>query len=60
MSVLEKEDKNRDAAFAKVLHGKSAQARGGISAMRNKNKDAQQLAVDEYFKVGDTAPSVIC
>jgi sterol 24-C-methyltransferase len=51
MTTLEKEDKERDAQFNKALHGKSAQARGGISAMRNKNKDAQQLAVDEYFKV---------
>ena len=51
MSVLEKEDKERDAAFAKILHGQSAQARGGISAMRNKNQAAQKEAVDEYFKV---------
>jgi sterol 24-C-methyltransferase len=53
MSVLEREDKERDAAFAKALHGKSAQARGGISAMRAKGKDAQALAVEEYFKVRD-------
>lgn len=51
MTALEKEDKERDAQFNKALHGKSAQARGGISAMRSKNKDAQALAIDEYFKV---------
>ena len=52
MSTLEREDKERDAAFNKILHGKSAQARGGISAMRSKDKAAQQEALSEYFKVG--------
>jgi hypothetical protein len=52
ISTLEKEDKERDAAFNKILHGKSAQARGGISAMRSKDKAAQQEALSEYFKVG--------
>lgn len=51
MSVLEREDKERDAAFAKALHGKSAQSRGGLSAMRAKGADAQQEALSEYFKV---------
>jgi sterol 24-C-methyltransferase len=50
---LEQEDKARDAAFAKALHGKSAQERGGFMAMRKKDKDAQKLAVDEYFKHWD-------
>lgn len=52
MTALEKEDKERDAAFNKILHGKSAQARGGIAAMRSKDKAAQEEAVSEYFKVG--------
>jgi hypothetical protein len=52
MSALEREDKERDAAFNKILHGKSAQARGGIAAMRSKDKAAQEEALSEYFKVG--------
>ena len=47
---LEREDHKRDADFNKALHGKSAQTRGGISAMLSKNKDAKKAAVDEYFK----------
>lgn len=51
--ILEKEDKERDAAFNKVLHGKSATAQGGFMAMRNKDARAQKEAVDEYFKHWD-------
>ena len=51
--ALEQEDHARDAAFAKVLHGKSAQGRGGISAMLGKDKEAQKAAVEEYFKHWD-------
>lgn len=47
---LEHEDHQRDAAFNKALHGKSAEAAGGIKAMFAKDKEAKQLAVDEYFK----------
>jgi sterol 24-C-methyltransferase len=47
---LEKEDHRRDADFAKAMHGKSAQASGGIAAMFSKDKSAKQLALDEYFK----------
>jgi sterol 24-C-methyltransferase len=47
---LEREDKERDAAFNKALHGKSALAKGGIAAMFSKDKAAKKLAVDEYFK----------
>lgn len=50
---LEAEDHQRDAAFNKALHGKSAEARGGLSAMRNKDATAQKAAVDEYFKHWD-------
>lgn len=53
MHILEKEDKERDAAFNKSLHGKSAEARGGMFAMRNKDAAAQKAAVDEYFKHWD-------
>lgn len=50
---LEAEDHQRDAAFNKALHGNSAQARGGLAAMRNKDAKAQKAAVDEYFKHWD-------
>lgn len=51
--ILEKEDKARDAAFNKSLHGKSAEVRGGFAAMRSKDAAAQKAAVDEYFKHWD-------
>lgn len=50
---LEKQDRERDAAFNKAMHGKSAQATGGIRAMFSKGSDAKQAAVDEYFKHWD-------
>lgn len=53
MSKLEREDHSRDAAFNKAMHGKSAQARGGIAAMFSKGSDAKKAAVDEYFKHWD-------
>lgn len=49
-SNLEREDHKRDADFNKAMHGKSSQARGGISAMFSKGSDAKKAAVDEYFK----------
>jgi hypothetical protein len=51
--TLEAEDHARDAAFAKALHGASAEARGGLLAMRKKDQAAQKAAVDEYFKHWD-------
>ena len=50
---LEKEDKLRDAAFNKSLHGASSEARGGFMAMRTKDAASQKAAVDEYFKHWD-------
>ncbi len=47
---LEAEDHQRDADFNKALHGKSALAKGGMSAMFTKDREAKKLAVDEYFK----------
>jgi sterol 24-C-methyltransferase len=52
-SNLEREDHSRDADFNKAMHGKSAQARGGIAAMFSKGSDAKKAAVDEYFKHWD-------
>ncbi|KAG9541165.1 putative tocopherol O-methyltransferase, partial [Aureobasidium melanogenum] len=50
---LEQEDHSRDAAFNKVMHGTSAQKRGGFAAMLSKGADGQKAAVDEYFKHWD-------
>ncbi|KAI5778916.1 S-adenosyl-L-methionine-dependent methyltransferase [Geopyxis carbonaria] len=50
---LEAEDHTRDAAFAKAMHGKTAEERAGFMAMMNKDKSAQKAAVDEYFKYWD-------
>lgn len=55
--ALEKEDKARDAAFNKALHGNSAKAKGGIAAMFSKGSDAKKAAVDEYFKHWDNKPA---
>ena len=52
-AALEQEDHSRDAAFNKAMHGNSAKARGGMTAMLQKDKAAQQAAVDEYFKHWD-------
>lgn len=52
-SNLEREDHNRDAAFNKAMHGTSAKATGGISAMLRKNTTAQKVASEEYFKHWD-------
>lgn len=52
-ATLEREDLARDAAFNKVLHGKSAKAEGGLAAMRKKDTAAQKVAMDEYFKHWD-------
>ena len=51
--ALETEDHSRDAAFNKVLHGKSAEERAGFMAMLKKDPNAQKAAVDEYFKHWD-------
>jgi sterol 24-C-methyltransferase len=51
--ALEKEDHTRDAEFAKAMHGKSAEVKGGMRAMLQKDRAAQQAAVDEYFKHWD-------
>jgi sterol 24-C-methyltransferase len=51
--ALEQEDHTRDAEFNKAMHGKSATTRGGMAAMLQKDRGAQQAAVDEYFKHWD-------
>jgi sterol 24-C-methyltransferase len=53
ISPLEKEDHARDASFNKILHGTSAEKRGGMMAMMKKDALSQKAAVDEYFKHWD-------
>ena len=51
--ALETEDHSRDAAFNKILHGKSAEERAGFMSMIKKDPKAQKAAVEEYFKHWD-------
>ncbi|ORY67505.1 sterol 24-C-methyltransferase [Pseudomassariella vexata] len=53
MANLEAQDKIRDAAFNKAMHGDSSAAKGGFTAMLKKDSSAQKAAVDEYFKHWD-------
>ena len=50
---LEPQDLQRDAAFKQALHGKTGQDTNSFMNMMRKDKDAQKLAVDEYFKHWD-------
>lgn len=52
-SKLEGEDRVRDAAFNKAMHGKSSTEKTAFMAMLQKDKAAQSAAVDEYFKFWD-------
>ncbi len=48
-----KEDHERDAAFHKAMHGKSAAQKSAFMAMINKDSKSQQAAADAYFKHWD-------
>lgn len=50
---LEGEDRTRDAAFNKAMHGKSSTEKTAFMAMLQKDPAAQSAAVDEYFKFWD-------
>ncbi len=51
--ALETPDHERDASFNKVMHGKSADSRGGFRSMINKDREAHEAASKEYFKHWD-------
>ncbi|KOS18921.1 Sterol 24-C-methyltransferase erg-4 [Escovopsis weberi] len=55
--VLEKQDKARDAAYSTAMHGESAKARRGISAMFAKASGAEQVALDEFFQHWEDKPA---
>ncbi|KAG9230344.1 sterol 24-C-methyltransferase [Amylocarpus encephaloides] len=46
---LMKEDHERDAAFSKVMHGKSAAEKSAFLAMLKKDSKSQAAAADAYF-----------
>ena len=50
--ALESEDHSRDAAFNKVMHGKSVGSKG-FRSMLNKDHIAHKAATEEYFKHWD-------
>lgn len=47
---LEKEDKERDAAFNKAMHGKTGAQANSVATILFKNPEAKQAALDAYFK----------
>ena len=47
---LEREDKERDAAFNKAMHGKTAAQANSVATILFKNPEAKQAALDAYFK----------
>ncbi|KAK8068489.1 S-adenosyl-L-methionine-dependent methyltransferase [Apiospora saccharicola] len=53
--ILEKQDRERDAAFNQAMHGEASGADGGFRAMLRKGGGtaAQRAATEEYFKHWD-------
>lgn len=47
---LEKEDKERDAAFNRAMHGKTAAQANSVATIFFKDPEAKQAALDGYFK----------
>ena len=47
----EKEDKSRDAAFSKVMHGQAKQ-RGGLASMLGKDAASKKEALDNTSSIG--------
>lgn len=51
--ALQNLDYERDAAFKKALHGKSAEQKSAFMAMLSKDSKSQEVAADAYFKHWD-------
>lgn len=51
--VPQKQNRAQDAQFKDAMHGKDSTSRTGFLSAISKNDDAQQAAVDEYFKHWD-------
>lgn len=47
---LEQENKERDAAFNKAMHGKTSAQANSIATILFKDPEAKKAALDEYFK----------
>lgn len=56
---LMKEDHERDAAFNKAMHGKSAAEKSAFMAMLKKDSKSQGAAADAYFKHWDNKDAKI-
>ncbi|PVH75062.1 CgERG6-2 protein [Cadophora sp. DSE1049] len=56
---LMKEDHERDAAFSKVMHGKSVEEKSAFMAMLKKDSGSQGAAADAYFKHWDNKDAKI-
>mgnify|MGYP003662587926 FL=1 len=54
-----KEDHQRDAAFSKVMHGKSVEEKSAFMAMLKKDSGSQGAAADAYFKHWDNKDAKI-
>lgn len=47
---LEQENRERDAAFNKAMHGKASAQASSIATILFKDPEAKKAALDEYFK----------
>ena len=56
---IAKEDHERDAAFSKAMHGKSAAQKSAFLAMLNKDSKSQAVAADAYFKHWDNKDAAV-
>lgn len=48
--ALPQENVDRDASFAKLMHGKSAKQRNAFMSMLNKDGGSHRLVTDDYLK----------
>ncbi|KAI9676943.1 MAG: hypothetical protein M1817_006782 [Caeruleum heppii] len=53
--ALLQEDATRDAAFVKLMHGKSVEQRNAFMSMLNKDGEAHRVITDDYLKHWATA-----
>lgn len=49
-TVSQSEEVRRDAAFVKLMHGKSAEQRNAFMSMLRKDAESHRLITDDYIK----------
>ncbi|KAK3050235.1 Delta(24)-sterol C-methyltransferase [Extremus antarcticus] len=59
LTALEKQDRDRDAAFKTALHGTTGTDTNSFRAMLGKSHSAQSEAVSEYFKHWDNKSAAV-